>query len=390
MSKSDETVDTHRADALHADATVVLSYMNPAMRYPPDGRGDHSVFFQEDSRIQGAFHKLRQGAVDVIAPSFGVNNRDLFTGKLAVGRQFQLLSNFLSEVEKHDDAIALARTVEDVRRINDEQRMAVLLHLTGVELDGDLSTLYGLHALGVRAIHPPFDSRSPGADAVNGGEGSGLTDFGREVVREMERLGMVVDVSHCSDTSFWQLVEPTEKPVVASHSNCRALADVKRNLTDEQIKAIAEKGGVIGVHFASGFIEAGWQERFAATGFYEKLKVWQDSLRERYPDPYEFLSHRFNWDTWEKSELHGFQKQTPTPPLSKLVDHIDRIVDIAGLDHVGVGSDYDLGTIPSEVDSAEKLPALTRALLERGYSDDDVKKVWGGNFLRVYEAVLGS
>ena len=128
-------------------------------------------------------------------------------------------------------------------------------------------------------------------------------------------------------------------------------------------------------------------DRIRTSGFYEKLRAWESEMRNRFPDPHEYMAHRFNMDTWEKSELYALQRSIPRPPLSRLIDHLDRMVELAGIDCVGVGTDYDLGSVPSEIEFADDLPNLTRALVERGYGDDDIKKIWGGNFLRVLNTI---
>lgn len=375
---------------LHKKMTVLLGYINPGMKYLPDGTVDHSVFFERHPFEQGSFPRLKKGGVDAAVVSFGVNGNEFFSGKAGIVRQFQVVINFLKETACRSDRAELAYSVKDIKRIVREGKIAFLLHLTGVNLDGDIAILHAFYDLGVRAIHPFFDSRFPLEDTVPAAkDAKGLTEFGRKVIREMERLGMVVDVSHCSDTSFWQILEMTEKPVVASHSNCRALCFNQRNLDDRQIEAIARSGGVIGVHFASGLIDLACAGSFQATGFYKNLELWEEELRKKYPDPYVYLAHRFS-DWWYTSEFYRMEKAVAPAPLERLIDHIDRIVKIAGIDHVGIGSDYDLSSIPSEVETADKLPNLTKALRRRGYSEGDIQKIWGDNFLRVYRKVIGS
>lgn len=195
---------------------------------------------------------------------------------------------------------------------------------------------------------------------------------------------MVVDVSHCSDKSFWQIMDVVEGPIVASHSNCRALCSIGRNLTDDQLGAIAHKGGVVGVHFASGFISKEYHDQLVQTGFYEQLCEWDAELRRSFPDPYEYLARRFDLESWPSTPLARLQESIPPPPLSAFVDHIDHIVNTAGIDHVGLGTDYDLGSIPVEVCTADRLPALTAALAVRGYRGESITKILSQNFLRVF------
>jgi len=372
-----------QAEALHEEALVFLSFVSCHCEHLPDGRVDNEQFFVDDPRVQGSFPKLKRGGVDAIVMAFGIGRRDLFPGKAAAGRTFQHIANFHHVAAAHADEICIVRDADEFRAALGSERMPVILHTCGAYLDGDLSLLSGYRALGVRTMHAPFDAREPRAGDVEQ-EGGGLTDFGKEVVRELERLGIVPDVSHATDEALWEILDVTNGPVIASHSNCRALCDMPRNLTDGQIRALGERGGVIGVHFSAGFIEKEFMDRFRATGFYEKLREWEAELHAKYPDPAEYFPKRLCMDNWEKSELHQLERSVPRPPLSKLVDHIERIIDLAGIDAVGVGTDYDLGAMPDDLEDASNLSCLTRALLERGYSEEDIKKIWGGNFLRAF------
>jgi len=379
-------VDPEWAAKTHREATVFLTYFNPANRFLPGGGLSWEVFFDPACPAQGSYRRLREGGVRAVVASLGLLARDL-TGKAAVGRMFQVLSAFRRDLERHRDLAELARSGADIRRIARAGRLAVLLHLIGPQMDGDLSGLCGYYELGVRTIHGPFDTTHPEAGTEGGG--GRLTDFGRAVIAEMNRLGMAVDVSHASDEAFWEILELSDRPPYASHSNCRALCEVSRNLTDDQIKALGQAGGLIGVHFASGFIDRAFTDAFRATGFHQKLREWEADLKQKYPDPYEYLVHRFDFAGWEASPLHALELSVAAPPLAKLVDHIDRLVELAGLDHVAVGTDYDLGSIPREVETADRLPNLTAALLERGYTGREIKKLWGGNALRYFGEVIG-
>ena len=377
------SIDEAEVQALHQDTTVFLSFVSCHCDYLPDGRVDNEQFFRDDPRAQGSFPKLKRGGVDSLIMAFGIGCRDLYPGKAAVGRIFQNLGNFRHVAAAHADEVCIVHDAQQLQRVLGEGRVPVILHTCGAYLDGDLSLLSGYQALGVRTMHAPFDTREPKAGDVEEA-GGGLSEFGKEVIREMERLGMVPDVSHATDEAFWEIMEITDGPVIASHSNCRALCDVSRNLTDDQIKALGERGGVIGIHFSAGFTEKEFMDRFRATGFYEKLREWEAELHAEYPDPAEYFPKRLCADDWEKSELHQLERSVPRPPLSKLVEHIERIIDLAGIDAVGVGTDYDLGAMPDEVEDASNLSCLTRALLERGYSEANIKKFWGGNFLRIF------
>jgi membrane dipeptidase len=265
--------------------------------------------------------------------------------------------------------------------------MGFIPQLTGVYLDGSIDLLDSYWELGVRMAHPPFDTRASDIRAWQSRQG--LTAFGRQVLRRMERLGMIVDLSHASDRMVQEALELASGPVVVSHGMCRSLCPTGRNLTDEQIRRIAGTGGVVGLHFAGQLIDPEYGERLEASGFREELARWVGDLERRYPDPGEFARVRYDIRRWERSRAYRLYQSVPPPGIDKVVDHLDRMVGLAGIDHVCVGSDYDLGNVPKALDGADKLPALTHAIRRRGYSQADVRKVLGGNFMRVFGQVCG-
>jgi len=374
--------------SLHTSSLIFLGYTNAACRFLPDGGMDYGPFFKQSRYIQGCLPRLRKGGVDVIALSFGASHPDIFPGRQAPARQMQHLGAFLKGLRRHDDIIAIAHSVREVRALRRSGKLAVLLHLTGVHLEGSLGLLHAFHALGVRAIHPPFDNRTQArVDAWQ--SGIGLTPFARSVVKEMEHLGMVIDLAHASDRMIRQVLKIVNGPVVISHGTCRAISNTKRNATDDQIRAVAETGGVIGVHFAGQLIDDNYRQRMEASDFHGELRKWEDDLKRRYPDPFEWMHHRFNFEAWTKTRAYAIEQEIEPPALDRIVDNIDHMVEVAGIDHVGVGPDYDLGNMPRLVDHADKLMNLTRALVKRGYSKTDIRKIWGGNFMRVYRQVLG-
>ena len=211
---------------------------------------------------------------------------------------------------------------------------------------------------------------------------NGLTEFGKQVVLEMNRIGMMVDISHVSDKTFYDTIATTKAPVIASHSSARALTDQPRNMTDDMLRAIAKNGGVVQVNFFNGFLDSKFRqamdaqakEREAASALYAaKLKA------EGKPATY------FTTEPVEREWLG----KLPRPPLQSLIDHIDHIAKIAGVDHVGIGSDFDgvSGATPAGINSAADLPKITQELMVRGYSSDDIHKILGGNLLRVFREV---
>jgi membrane dipeptidase len=214
----------------------------------------------------------------------------------------------------------------------------------------------------------------------------GLTGFGRDVVREMNRLGMMVDVSHAADATFWDSLKTTRAPMIASHSSARALTDVPRNLTDEQLRAVATNDGIVMVNFYPAFIDARWREGWAAT------KAERDSLYKEAAAAYKERGEPVPYNTSMSVDrafyAEHLQNKLPLAPLNALIDHIDHVAQIAGIDHVGLGSDFDgFPILPEGLRSAADLPKITAALVERGYRAEQLAKLLGGNLLRVFGEV---
>jgi membrane dipeptidase len=385
---------------------VLLAYSNPQRRFLTSSV-DFSWFGEDDPALQGSLPRLREGGVDVVVLSYSVPIEPLqpvgsgrgaraapawgpvFQGAEQVKYVLHCLDSLIRTIEAHADEAEVALTVRDVERINQAGKMAIILHLTGAWIDGDLSILRTYHRLGVRSIHIAREGQRGIADPSDDfAEAGGLTPLGRDVVREMNRLHMVVDVAHASDRSFWDILETSSQPVIASHHNARALCDINRNLSDEQLRAVAQQGGVVGAHFSGGFIDEAWRQSREDSGYFDIYLARAKELRQRYPNPYEFLSHFQHPSEWPESFGEKPKPKVPLPGISQLVDHIDHVVEVAGIDHVGNGADYDLGDIPEELDHAGKLLNLTAELLRRGYSDADIRKIWGDNFLRVFRRVI--
>jgi membrane dipeptidase len=211
---------------------------------------------------------------------------------------------------------------------------------------------------------------------------NGLTDFGKQVVLEMNRLGMMVDISHVADKTFWDAIATTKAPVIASHSSARALVNAPRNMTDDMLRAVAKNGGVVQVNFFSGFDDESYRKANAA-----QSKEQADAI-QKYIDSLKAQGKPVNYIEVDRIEREWMAK-IPRPPFGVLIDHIDHIAKIAGVDHVGLGSDFDgvSGATPQGMDSAADLPKITQALLDRGYGPNDINKILGGNLLRVFGQV---
>lgn len=329
--------------------------------------------------------RAREGGLDAQFFSIWVEPQ-LFGGggSSAVKRADDQINAIRMVVEKHPDLWELATTADDVRRISSAGKMAALFGLEGgYAIDERLEMVERYYNMGVRYMSPAWSVSTnwAGSSGDEVGRKRGLNDFGRQVIREMNRLGMMVDVSHVSDPTFWDIVETSNKPVIATHSACRSITDVPRNLTDEMIKAIAKSGGVVNVIFYPEHLEPGWSEKKKAVDAQIEPEVQRASAQEEGGAAQKKLAR-------DRVRSREFAKRLPAVSISRLVDHIDHVAQLVGLDHVGIGSDFDgVQSTVSELSDVSALPNLTRELLRRGYSESDIEKILGGNMLRVMEAV---
>jgi len=286
--------------------------------------------------------------------------------------------------EKHRDIWEMARTAADVRRISSSGKLAALMGLEGgYAIDEKIENVDRYYQLGVRYMSPAWSVSTSwaGSSGDEAGKTRGLNDFGKQVIREMNRLGMMVDVSHLSDLAFWDIVNTSTKPVIATHSACRAITNVPRNLTDDMIRGLAKTGGVVNVIFYPEHIEPGWSEL--------KKRVDQEIAplvqRASEEEPGDIAHKKLARDRVRRDE---YLKRLPPVSVARIVDHIDHIVKLVGIDHVGIGSDFDgVQAVPVDLKSVADLPKLTAELLRRGYSESDIDKILGGNMLRVMEEV---
>jgi len=294
----------------------------------------------------------------------------------AAHRTLVMLDALLNAVNKYPGRLSLALSAADARKAYKEGKIAVFIGIEGGHaIEDDLAVLRMFHRLGVRLMTLTWMKNTNWADGSGDDpEHGGLTPFGEKVVREMNRLGMVIDLSHVSDETFYDALKITNKPVVVSHSCCRSPCDHHRNPTDAMLKALAKNGGVIGINFFSAFLDP--EVNKLSTRLWARIeKLWQK--HEKDPATYQKL---------KKPLVDEYKKKVPEVPIERLIDHIDHVVDVAGIDHVGLGSDFDgMSLTPRGLDDVSKLPLITEKLLERGYSEEDIAKILGGNLLRVFE-----
>ena len=303
-------------------------------------------------------------------------------GSRAVKRADDQIEAIRELAEKHPETWQLATTADEIRRAAREGKIAALLGLEGgYAIDERLENVKRYYDMGVRYMSPAWSISTSwaGSSGDDVGATRGLNEFGKQVVREMNRLGMMVDVSHVSDKTFWDIVNTSTKPVVATHSACRAIADVPRNLTDDMIKALAKTGGVVNVIFYPEHIEPGWSQKKKQLDAEIAPLVQRASESE----PGDAVHKKIARDRVRQEQ---YSQRLPPVTAARIVDHIDHIVKLVGVDHVGIGSDFDgVQATASDLATVADLPNLTKELLKRGYSDGDIEKILGGNMLRVME-----
>jgi membrane dipeptidase len=296
----------------------------------------------------------------------------------AARRTLDMIDAVYRAVERHPNELMFATTAGDIRRAKAQGKIACLMGIEGGHaIENSLPTLREFYRLGVRYMTLTWNNTNDWADAGRGERRhNGLSDFGKEVVREMNRLGMLVDVSHVSDKTMSDALDVSKAPIIASHSSARALSNVPRNIPDELLKRIAKNGGVVQVNFYSYFIDKDTVGPQAdARG--QQLRTQQEALTTKYADDPERLA--------EESDKLEAQYPLPPLPLAKLIDHIDHIVKVAGIDHVGLGPDFDgANDFPEGARDVSMYPNITYELLKRGYSEQDIRKILGENLLRVF------
>jgi membrane dipeptidase len=297
-----------------------------------------------------------------------------------------LIDSVYEQAARHPDRMMMAFSVEDIERAHREHKLAALLGIEGGHsIENDIHLLRDFYRLGVRYMTLSWSNTNEFADSsgdINDtkiAHHNGLTDGGKEIVTEMNRLGMLVDISHVADKTFYDVMAISKSPVIASHSSARALTNHPRNMTDDMLRAIAKNGGVVQVNFYNAFIDENYRNAAEA-----QAKDRDDAVKanaERQKASGKTITYLDN-DRIEREWAAKIQR----PPLSALIDHIDHIAKVAGIDHVGLGSDFDgvSGATPQGIDSAADLPKITQALLDRGYNAADIRKILGGNLLRVF------
>ncbi|HEV2672394.1 MAG TPA: dipeptidase [Gemmatimonadales bacterium] len=322
----------------------------------------------------------RMKAGGISAAFFSIWVDDTYGPGRAYKRALALIDAVRQLAETAAD-VELATNSEEVRAAVSRGHVAALLGVEGGHaIENSLEKLASLYARGVRYMTLTWNNGNDWAgSSMDAHRAGGLSDFGTQVIRRMNQLGMLVDVSHVSDSTFWDVLQATTRPVIASHSSCRALATHPRNLADDQLRALARNGGVVGINFFPVFLDDHFRAQYAEVD--RRLRPQFDAIRARH-------SGQPGLADFEIDKLRGQNLQNlDIPDIGRLLDHIDHAVQVMGIDHVGLGSDFDgISVLPRPMKDATSLPLLVAGLPSRGYSDSDVQKILGENFLRLLSA----
>src|SRR5947209_1390532 len=367
-----------RAKQIHDRAIVIDSHDDTTQRLIFDKAFDIGAR-NKNGNID--IPRMRDGGLDALFFSIWVPGD--VTGGTAVKRALDQIDAVREAVRTHPHDLMLATTAADVRKAAADHKIAALMGMEGGHMiDDDLRLLRVYAALGVRYMTLTHYKNNSWADSsTDNAAHNGLTAFGKDVVREMNRLGVMVDISHVADKTFFDAIETTRAPMIASHSSSRAIAKHPRNMTDDMMRALARNGGVVMINYHAAFIS-------------EEFRVASEKKNVNLIAAIEAMSKKCGGNeacaTMEGERIdHEAMMKGDLPKVTweKIVEHIDHAVKVAGVDHVGLGSDFDGATMPLGMEDASKLPKITDALLKKGYSEADIEKILGGNILRVMEAV---
>ncbi len=366
-----------KAKQIHQQAIVIDAHSDTPLRLMEK---DFDLG-QRQSQGQIDIPRMIEGGLD--AQVFAIFVSPSFLPYNAMKHALDMIDVMNKTLKRYPDKMELALTAKDLERIVADHKIAIIYSIEGGHtLQNDLMALSIFYELGVRMMTLTWMNTNGWADAAGDtARWGGLNQLGVQIVEEMNRLGMVVDVSHVADETFWDVLKVTTQPVIASHSCCRELCNQFRNLSDDMLRAIAKNGGVVGINFYVGFLDQRYNEAYDQVT--KKLEPELTALKAKYPERNDAYNN-------ERHALYRkYRQDIPKITIDRLIDHIDHAVKIAGIDHVGLGSDFDgVSALPIGLEDVSKLPNITQKLVERGYTEEQIKKILGGNFLRVFRQVL--
>ena len=374
-----------KARAIHDSAIVIDTHADTPQRFLDDNFDIGSTDPKDIGHI--SLDKARAGNLGAEFFSIWVDP-ETNQGHFAQ-HTLDLIDSVYEQAARHPDRMMMAFSTDDIERAHKQKKLAALMGIEGGHsIENDIHLLRDFYRLGVRYMTLSWSNTNEWADSSGDIDDpkiqhhNGLTDFGKQVVLEMNRLGMMVDISHVADKTFWDTIATTKAPVIASHSSARALTSAPRNMTDDMLRAVAKNGGVVDVNFFSGFLDQNYWNALQAQ------RKEQDAATHAYLDKLKAEGKQITYVD-DDHITREWMAKIPRPPFTVLIDHIDHIAKVAGIDHVGLGSDFDgvSGATPAGMDSAADLPKITQALLDRGYNAEDIRKILGGNVLRVFKEV---
>jgi len=324
--------------------------------------------------------RMREGGLGAIFFSIWIDGRTM--GPPAIQKALDQIDAVQQNVRKNSKDLAFARTADDVRRAHKEKKIAVLMGIEGGHMLGNDIRMVRIYSeLGVRYMTLSHFYNDECADSSTDKPAhNGLTDYGKDIVREMNRQGIMVDISHVSDKTFYDALAVSKAPLIASHSSCRALCNHARNMTDDMIKALAAKGGVIHINYEKSFIDQAYKD--ASDKWSGGVVEMMDKLKKQCGDDDACIGEKLA----EQEKQATAEGKLPHVSWERIVDHIDHAVKLVGAYHVGLGSDFDGASMPEGMDDVSHLPQITDALLKKGYSEADIRKILGENTLRVLSA----
>jgi membrane dipeptidase len=362
-----------RAKKLHFSSIIVDTHDDTTQRFL-DGKFDLAP---RNALGSIDIPRMREGNLGAIFFSIWIPSK--VTGAEAVNRAMVQIDAVREQVRKHSKDLVLVETAEGIREAHKQGKIAALMGVEGGHMiHSDLGVLRSYAALGVRYMTLTHSGNDEWADSSTDKPAhNGLTDFGKDVVSEMNRLGMMVDISHVSDKTFYDALETSKAPLIASHSSCRAICDAPRNMTDQMMMDLAAKGGVVQINYHVGFLSQEFRNAEKADPEINKSIGLEVHKRCGDNEGCQLIEGE------RITREYVSQGKLPKVDNTKIIEHIDHAVKVAGIDHVGLGSDFDGANMPYGMEDATKLPYITEALLQKGYSEGDVKKILGENTLRL-------
>jgi len=380
---TDDTKLEERAKALHSKMVTIDTHTDTPLNFLRTGfdfSGENNTAI--GSKVDLA--KMEKGGLDAAFFAVFIGQRECTPERYAEvnARAMEIFNAIYATVKQYPSRAAIATTPDDVYRLKKESKRAIYIGVeNGYPIGDDIGQVKAFYDLGARYItlcHTRNNQICDSSTDPDGPRHNGLSEFGRKVVQEMNRLGMMVDVSHISDKAFYDVLEVSKAPVIASHSCARAICDNPRNLTDELLRALAKNGGVVQMCILSEYVKKG-EPNPARDSAYRALRTKWNNFRGLTPEQ----EKQATTEWYELEEKYPVKLAT----VADVVDHIDHMVKVMGIDHVGIGTDFDGGGGVDGCRDASQMYHITMELLRRGYSEKDIRKIWGENFLRVFREV---